>query len=387
MSTVLSTERRAARRVAEGAAFSIILALGFSHFLNDMMQSLLPALYPMLKGAYGLSFAQIGLITLTSQLISSVLQPAVGLFADHRPQPYSLAIGMGVTFIGLLLLASAGSYPMLVFAAALVGVGSAVFHPEASRVARMASGGRHGLAQSLFQVGGNVGSSLGPVLAAFIVIPRGQSCIAWFSAAALLAMAVLFAVGNWYRRERTAPPRPAGRYMAQRPGLSRRRIGWSIVILLAVIFSKSFYTTSLNSYYTFYLISRFDVSIETAQIEKINVVSARGDVVHPRHSAELEVEGRAGGIGCAMHVEYRALGTERGHDGRALVAYVDLDPRIGGFHHHLFGDEACLCDCGSCGEHGGGSDKAERNRVHFHVPPHQLFSRSRPRRAHCRISN
>jgi FSR family fosmidomycin resistance protein-like MFS transporter len=155
---------------------------------------------------------------------------------------------------------------MLVFAAALVGVGSAVFHPEASRVARRASGGRHGLAQSLFQVGGNVGSSLGPVLAAFIVIPMGQSSIAWFSATALLAMIVLLGVGNWYRRERAAPPRAAGRYIAERPLLSRRKIGWSIVILLAVIFSKAFYTTSLTSYYTFYLISKFDVSIESAQI-------------------------------------------------------------------------------------------------------------------------
>ena len=267
MSTVLAGERSATRRVAESTVFSIILALGFSHFLNDMMQSLLPALYPMLKGDFGLSFAQIGMITLVSQLISSILQPAVGLFADHRPQPYSLAVGMGVTFIGLLFLASAGSYPMLVLAAALVGVGSAVFHPEASRVARMASGGRHGLAQSLFQVGGNVGASLGPVLAAFIVIPKGQSSIGWFSAAALLAMAVLFAVGNWFRRQRAAPPRSAaGRYLAERPRLSRRRVGWSIAILLAVIFSNSLYTTSLNSYYTFYLISRFDLPIETAQI-------------------------------------------------------------------------------------------------------------------------
>src|SRR3984893_9997920 len=254
------------RRVAQGAVFSVIMALSFSHFLNDMMQSLVPALYPMWKSAYGLSFAQIGLISLVTQVTSSLLQPAVGLFSDHRPQPYSLAVGMGATLIGLLLLASAGSYPMLVLAAALIGVGSAVFHPEASRVARMASGGRHGLAQSLFQVGGNVGSSLGPVLAAFIVIPRGQSSVGWFSAAALLAMAVLFAVGNWYRRERAAPPRAAGRYMAELPRLSRRRIGWSIVILLAVIFSKAFYTTSLNSYYTFYLISKFDVSIESAQI-------------------------------------------------------------------------------------------------------------------------
>jgi FSR family fosmidomycin resistance protein-like MFS transporter len=266
MTISLSAQSGERRRVAEGTAFSIILALSFSHFLNDMMQSLLPALYPMLKGAYGLSFAQIGMITLTSQLISSVLQPAVGMFADRRPQPYSLAVGMGATLVGLVLLAGADSYPMLVFAAALVGVGSAVFHPEASRVARMASGGRHGLAQSLFQVGGNVGSSLGPVLAAFIVIPWGQSSIAWFSAAALLAMTVLFTVGNWYRRERAAPPRAAGRYMAEGPLLSRRRIGWSVVILLAVIFSKAFYTTSLNSYYTFYLIDKFNVSIENAQI-------------------------------------------------------------------------------------------------------------------------
>jgi FSR family fosmidomycin resistance protein-like MFS transporter len=266
MTITLSAEHGERRRIAETTAFSIILALSFSHFLNDMMQSLLPALYPMLKGAYGLSFAQIGMITLTSQLVSSVLQPAVGMFADRRPQPYSLAVGMGATLVGLVLLAGADSYPMLVFAAALVGVGSAVFHPEASRVARMASGGRHGLAQSLFQVGGNVGSSLGPVLAAFIVIPWGQSSIAWFSGAALLAMTVLFAVGNWCRRERAAPPRAAGRYLAERPYLSRRRIGWSIVILLAVIFSKAFYTASLNSYYTFYLISKFDVSIENAQI-------------------------------------------------------------------------------------------------------------------------
>jgi FSR family fosmidomycin resistance protein-like MFS transporter len=262
-----SSERRgtATRHTAEGAAFSIILALSFSHFLNDTMQSLVPALYPMLKGAYGLSFAQIGLITLVTQVTSSLLQPAVGLFADHRPQPYSLAIGMSATLVGLLLLASAGSYAMLVVAAALVGVGSAVFHPEASRVARMASGGRHGLAQSLFQVGGNVGSALGPILAAFIVIPKGQSSIAWFSSAALLAMIVLFNVGNWYRRERAVPVRSGGRYSVERPLLSRRKIAWSVAILMALVFSKSFYTSSLNSYYTFYLISKFGVSLESAQ--------------------------------------------------------------------------------------------------------------------------
>jgi FSR family fosmidomycin resistance protein-like MFS transporter len=270
MSTSLSagsSERRgtATRHTAEGAAFSIILALSFSHFLNDTMQSLVPALYPMLKGAYGLSFAQIGLITLVTQVTSSLLQPAVGLFADHRPQPYSLAIGMSATLVGLLLLASAGSYATLVVAAALVGVGSAVFHPEASRVARMASGGRHGLAQSLFQVGGNVGSAIGPILAAFILIPKGQSSIAWFSSAALLAMIVLFNVGNWYRRERAVPVRSGGRYSVERPLLSRRKIAWSVAILMALVFSKSFYTSSLNSYYTFYLISKFGVSLESAQ--------------------------------------------------------------------------------------------------------------------------
>src|SRR5271169_6606004 len=220
------------RRIVQGATFSIIMALSFSHFLNDMMQSLVPALYPMLKGSYGLSFAQIGLITLTMQLTSSLLQPAIGLSTDRRPRPYSLALGMGVTLVGLLLLAHAGSYVMLLLAATMVGMGSAVFHPEASRVARMASGGRHGLAQSLFQVGGNLGSSLGPILAAFIVIPKGQGSIGWFSLVALLAMTVLFPVGNWYRREGSAPPRPRASHAVDRPDLSRRRVGWAIAILM-----------------------------------------------------------------------------------------------------------------------------------------------------------
>jgi FSR family fosmidomycin resistance protein-like MFS transporter len=271
MSTSVSTQASEARtvqgrRIAQGAAFSIIMALSFSHFLNDMMQSLVPALYPMWKSEYGLSFAQIGLISLVTQVTSSLLQPAVGLFSDHRPQPYSLAVGMGATLIGLLLLASAGSYPVLILAAALVGTGSAVFHPEASRIARLASGGRHGLAQSLFQVGGNIGSSLGPLLAAFIVIPKGQASIAWFSSAALLAMTVLFGVGNWYHREHSGPARTGARQSVERSHLSRRKVAWSVAILLALVFSKSFYTASLNSYYTFYLISKFHVSVESAQI-------------------------------------------------------------------------------------------------------------------------
>src|SRR5882672_10566512 len=266
MSTGLSGEASAPRRGADVTTFSIILALSFSHFLNDMMQSLVPAIYPMLKGSYGLSFAQIGLITLTMQVVSSVLQPAIGLFADHRPQPYSLAVGMGVTLIGLLVLANAGSYPVLLLAATMVGAGSAVFHPEASRVARMASGGRHGLAQSLFQVGGNAGSALGPILAALIVIPKGQGSIGWFSAVALLAMIVLFAVGNWHLKERAATVRPWRAHPAHRPSLSRRRVGWSVAILLALVFSKSFYTTSLSTYYTFYLIEKFGLSVQEAQV-------------------------------------------------------------------------------------------------------------------------
>jgi FSR family fosmidomycin resistance protein-like MFS transporter len=266
MSTSLSGEASVARRGADVTIFSIILALSFSHFLNDMIQSLVPALYPMLKGSYGLSFAQIGLITLTMQVASSVLQPLIGFFADRRPQPYSLAVGMGITLVGLLLLAGAGSYPLLLVAATLVGAGSAVFHPEASRVARMASGGRHGLAQSLFQVGGNVGSATGPILAAFIVIPRGQGSIGWFSAAALLAMAVLFLVGNWHWKERALPPRARPAPASDRPLLSRGKIAWSLAILLALVFSKAFYQTSLSTYYMFYLIDKFGLSIERAQI-------------------------------------------------------------------------------------------------------------------------
>jgi len=265
MTTETSAEGAiAVRRIAEGTAFSIILALSFSHLLNDMMQSLIPALYPMIKSQYGLSFVQIGLMTTAMQVTSSMLQPVVGLAADRRPQPYSLSVGMGATFIGVLMLAKAGTYPTLLLGSALVGIGSAVFHPEASRVARMASGGRHGLAQSLFQVGGNVGSASGPILAAFIVIPRGQGSVAWFSSAALLAMTVLFVVGNWYRREHALPRRVRQTGIA--PNLSRRHVVWSLVILLSLVFSKAFYQASLSTYYTFYLISKFHLSVANAQI-------------------------------------------------------------------------------------------------------------------------
>jgi FSR family fosmidomycin resistance protein-like MFS transporter len=252
------------RRIAEGTAFSIILALSFSHLLNDMMQSLIPALYPMIKSSYGLSFVQIGLMTTAMQVTSSMLQPVVGLAADRRPQPYSLSVGMGATLIGVLMLAHAATYPTLLLGSALVGIGSAVFHPEASRIARMASGGRHGLAQSLFQVGGNFGSASGPILAAFIVIPRGQGSVAWFSSAALLAMTVLFLVGNWYRREHAMPRRV--RQSALPPNLTRRHVALSLTILLSLVFSKAFYQASFSTYYTFYLISKFHVSVANAQV-------------------------------------------------------------------------------------------------------------------------
>jgi FSR family fosmidomycin resistance protein-like MFS transporter len=253
---------------ADTTTFAVILSLSFCHLLNDMMQSMVPALYPILKENYALDFAQIGLITLAFQFTASLLQPVVGIYTDRRPQPYSLAIGMSSTFVGLILMSMASSYAMILVAAALIGIGSAVFHPEASRVARMASGGRHGLAQSLFQVGGNTGSAVGPLLAAFIIVPRGQSSIVWFSAAALVAMAVLVAVGNWYSHNRhlgkpKARPAPgtAG-YIA----LSRGRVAFAITILVLLMFSKTVYSNSLGSYYTFYLIEKFGVSVQEAQI-------------------------------------------------------------------------------------------------------------------------
>jgi FSR family fosmidomycin resistance protein-like MFS transporter len=251
-------------RPAETTAVAVLGVISFCHLLNDMMQSLLPALYPILKSSLGLGFGEIGLITLTYQLTASVLQPVVGLAADKRPQPYSLVAGMGFTLLGLLLLSRGGSFYVLLAAAAMVGMGSSIFHPEASRVARMASGGRHGLAQSFFQVGGNFGSAMGPLLAAFIVLPHGQGSVAWFSLAALLGMVLLTRVGGWYsahlsaRSKRVAP--------VQETGLSAKRTGFAIGILLLLVFSKYFYLASISSYFTFYLIDKFHVSVETSQL-------------------------------------------------------------------------------------------------------------------------
>jgi FSR family fosmidomycin resistance protein-like MFS transporter len=253
----------AARRA--GASAAVLAALSLSHLLNDLMQSLIAAVYPVLKEDYALSFTQVGLITLAFQLTASLLQPVVGLYTDRRPRPFSLAAGMASTLCGLLLLSAAGSFPAILAAAALVGVGSSVFHPEASRVARLASGGRHGLAQSLFQVGGNAGSALGPLLAALVVVPRGQASIAWFSIVALAGMAVLFAVGRWYR-DHLAASRPRPTVVAHGPALSRARVGVSLGVLLLLVFSKHFYLAGLTSYYTFYLIDQFGVSVPASQM-------------------------------------------------------------------------------------------------------------------------
>lgn len=249
---------------AESTVFGVIIAVSFCHLLNDTMQSLIPALYPMIKEGYGLNFAQIGYLGMVFQVTASLLQPGIGMYTDKRPLPYSLPIGMGCTLVGLVLLAYAHSYWMLLVGASVVGLGSAIFHPESSRVARLASGGRHGLAQSMFQVGGNFGTAIGPLLAAFIVVPRGQHSIVWFSLVALVGMGVLTGVGNWYSNHRkTMARRPAA--LVTNP-LPKRRVVIAIAVLALLIFSKFIYMASLSSYYTFYMIEKFGVSIQSAQI-------------------------------------------------------------------------------------------------------------------------
>ena len=248
----------------EPTAFRVLAAISFCHMLNDTLQSVIPAVYPILKSSYRLDFGQIGLITFTAQLTASLLQPFVGLSTDRRPMPYSLPVGMSFTLAGILMLASAPTYGAILAAVALVGVGSSVFHPESSRVARLASGGQHGLAQSLFQVGGNAGSSLGPLMAAFIVLPAGQRSIAWFSVLALAGIVVLTRVGAWYKTHGLARARAA--VHAPPAGVSSRRIALAMGVLVALMFSKFVYLASLTSYYTFFLISKFHVSVRTAQL-------------------------------------------------------------------------------------------------------------------------
>ena len=251
---------------ASATAFPILGAAAFCHMLNDMMQALLPAVYPILRGGFDLSFTQIGLLTLVYQMTASIFQPFIGFYTDQKPQPYSLPAAMGSSLLGLLTLAFATNYPMLLLGGALLGLGSSIFHPETSRIARLASGGAHGLAQSLFQVGGNFGSALGPLMAAFFVLPRGQSGLAWFALAALGGMAILTGLARWYQVNGQA--RAKSRAKAAQITLSPRQVMRAMAVLALLIFSKYIYLASITSYYTFYLMHRFNLPTQEAQVDQ-----------------------------------------------------------------------------------------------------------------------
>ena len=254
----------AAKAAAAGPAYVVLAGISFSHFLNDTMQSLIASVYPILKDAYALDYGQIGMITLAFQFTASLLQPLVGHFTDKKAQPFSLSIGMGFTFVGLLLLSVAHQYGMILVAASLVGLGSAVFHPESARIARLASGGRYGFAQSIFQLGGSFGTSMGPVLAALIVVPFGQPSIAWFSSIAFLAIVILWRIGVWYKPQIATKKSAVVERHPDAP--DARRVKVALLVLVALLFSKQLYVSSLSSYYIFYLIDKFGVSTQTAQL-------------------------------------------------------------------------------------------------------------------------
>ena len=258
------TDTAAVRKIAYDTSFTVLFAIGFCHLLNDMMQALLPAIYPTLKAQFHLNFAQIGLVTLAFQCTASLFQPVVGYFADLKPMPYSLALGMVSTLAGLLVLSVAPSYPVLLIAAMMIGLGSAVFHPESSRVARMASGGRYGLAQSVFQVGGNTGQAISPLTAALLVATYGQRSIIWYAGLALLGIITLFNIGTWYKNH--GLKRIKSHQAVRDSGLPKGKVVLSLTILLMLIFSKFFYLASISSYYTFYLIHSFGVSVRNAQV-------------------------------------------------------------------------------------------------------------------------
>jgi len=259
------TENSTTTSIIEKTVFPILFALSFSHLLNDTIQSLIPAIYPIIKTSYHLSFSQIGLITLTFQLAASLLQPFVGLYTDKKPQPYSLAVGMGFTLIGLISLSQSTHFYTILLSVCFIGIGSSIFHPEASRMAHAASGGKRGLAQSVFQLGGNAGSSLGPLLAAWIIVPYGQFSVIWFSVIALLAIIILTYVGNWYRGFMLSRSKKINIQTVVNQ-FSRTKVIFSVCILLLLIFSKYFYMASLTNYFTFYLIDKFHVSVQTSQI-------------------------------------------------------------------------------------------------------------------------
>ncbi len=253
-------------RVAEGTVYAVLFAISFTHLLNDMIQSVIPAIYPMIKDKYGFSFAQIGMITLAFQMTSSILQPFTGRYADRHPRPYALAVGMGFTLAGLLMLAWADGYAWIVVAVSVIGLGSSVFHPEASRVAQMASGGKKSLAQSIFQVGGNGGNALGPLLAALIVLPHGQGAIAWFGVAAVVAAMCLVGVGNWYRVQLANVVRRVRTAAGTVAAVSAGRVRMAMGILVVLIFSKYFYIACMTNYFTFFLMDRFGVSVRESQL-------------------------------------------------------------------------------------------------------------------------
>ncbi len=252
-------------KTASKAVYSVLVTISFCHLLNDVVQSLLPAIYPILKESYHLDFGQVGLITLCNQLTASLLQPFVGHVMDKKPAPYSLVWGMGCMFFGLIMLAFAPHYAWVLLSAGLIGIGSAIFHPESSRVARMASGGQHGMAQSLFQLGGNFGQSLGPLMAAFIVIPGGQRSVIWFTLVAIIGAVLTSRIGGWYKARVANRAKGGAHHAAADNGLSPGKIKMSIAVLLALMFSKFFYLASIGSYYTFYLIDKFHLAVRDAQ--------------------------------------------------------------------------------------------------------------------------
>ncbi|WPU96750.1 MFS transporter [Mucilaginibacter sabulilitoris] len=254
------------KKIAEKTVYSILFTISLSHLLNDMLQSLIPSIYPLVKTKFHLTFSDIGLITLTYQLSASLLQPFVGMYTDKKPKAYSLSVGMGFTLSGLICLAFASSFYWLLLAVSLVGIGSSIFHPESSRVAHLASGGKRGLAQSIFQLGGNAGSALGPLLAALIIVPFGQGGIMWFSLAALLAIIILIYIGKWYKKTTVSKAKVVKAHVVSHHNLSSKRVTVSLIVLLILIFSKFFYLASMTGYYTFFLIDKFHMSVQSSQI-------------------------------------------------------------------------------------------------------------------------
>ena len=314
----------------------MLAGISFSHFLNDTMQSLIASVYPILKDTYALDFAQIGMITLAFQFTASLLQPVVGHYTDKKAQPYSLSIGMASTFFGLLLLSAAHQYLVILIAAALVGLGSAVFHPESARIARLASGGRYGFAQSVFQLGGSFGTSMGPVLAALIVVPFGQGSIAWFSSIAFLAIVILWRIGRWYEPQIKAKKTAVAQAHPDAP--SSRRVAVALAVLVALLFSKQLYVSSLSSYYIFYLIDRFGVSTQAAQMYLFIFLAANavgaflggplGRSLRPQ-DRDLDFDPRRAAVhaGAALCRALRERGADRDHRPHHLLDDV-VDHRV-----------------------------------------------------------